>query len=112
MNTLDQLSFHVSSTAPRGVVSSDTCLHFAQRGSRVLGRYHGGTIHRGYLVGTVAGCVLQFRYAQVEVTGHVHGGRSICDIEQLSDGRLRLHEHFTWETRPGSGTNCFDQMVG
>lgn len=78
----------------------------------MFGRYQGGTVRRGYLVGTLLGAVLHFRYAQVEVAGHVHGGRSICDIERRSDGLLRLHEHFTWETRAGSGTNRFDQVAG
>ncbi len=109
--SLDGASFRVSTTAAQGVVSSDTRLHLVQRGSRVLGRYAGGTIQRGYLVGTVAGSTLRFRFAQREVTGHTHGGRSVCDIEVRSDGRLRLREHFTWETRPGAGTNTFDQIT-
>ena len=109
---LDHRTFRVSATAASGVISADTRLRFVQRGSRVLGRYDGGTIQRGCLVGTVAGSRLQFRYAQVEVAGHVHGGHSVCDIERLAAGRLRLVEHFTWETRPGSGTNCFDEVAG
>ena len=109
---LDQLTFRVSATAPDGIVSSSTRLRFAQRGSRVFGRYGGGTVRRGVLVGAVAGSTMRFRYAQVELTGHVHGGHSVCDIERLADGRLRLHEHFTWETRSGSGTNAFVQVAG
>lgn len=104
--------FKVSATADLGVVSSDTSLAFTQRGDRVLGRYHGGSIRRGLLVGELAGGVFGFRYAQVENDGHVHGGQSICDLESLPDGRLRLHEHFTWETREGAGTNVFDQVRG
>ena len=102
-------SFQVSSTAAQGVVSSETRLVFAQRGSKVLGRYSGGSIQRGYLVGNLVGTTLRFRYAQTEASGHVHGGRSYCHIEHLRGGRLRLHEHFVWETRLGSGTNTFDQ---
>jgi hypothetical protein len=109
--TLDGTSFQVSSAADDGVVSCDTHLDFVQRGSRVLGRYSGGSIQRGYLVGTLAGSVLRFRYTQTEATGHVHGGRSICDLEIRQGGRLRLREHFVWETRPGRGTNVFDQSA-
>jgi len=108
---LDNTSFQVSSTAAVGVVSADTRLDFVQRGSRVLGRYYGGSIQRGYLVGTLVRGTLRFRYAQTETTGHVHGGRSTCDLEVLQDGRLRLHEHFIWETRSGQGTNVFDQIA-
>ncbi len=102
-------SFQVSSTAETGVISSHTRLEFEQRGDRVLGRYRGGSIQRGWLVGNLSGRTLRFRYAQKETTGHVHGGRSVCDLEILPSGRLRLHEHFQWETRVGHGTNIFDQ---
>ncbi len=90
-------------------MSSNTRLVFEQRGSRVLGRYSGGSIQRGYLVGNLVGRTLRFRYAQTEASGHVHGGCSYCHIEHLRGGRLRLHEHFAWETRLGSGINTFDQ---
>lgn len=101
----------VAATAPGGVVSSETRLHLQQRGSRVLGRYAGGTIGRGYLVGRVTGSRLSFRYAQREADGHIHGGHSSCDLHLLPDGRLRLTEHFTWETRPGTGMNLFDEIA-
>ncbi len=107
---LDHTQFRVSSTAENGVVSSETRLALEQRGSRILGRYSGGSILRGYLVGTLTGSVLQFRFTQREVAGQIHGGRSVCELERLGDGRLRLHERFTWTTRVGSGTNTFDEL--
>ena len=108
---LDCIQFRVSSTADSGVVSSETLLVLAQRGIKILGRYCGGSIVRGYLVGTLTGAVLKFRFTQREVAGHIHGGRSVCELECLTDGRLRLHEHFTWTTRLGAGTNTFDQVT-
>lgn len=109
---LDGLSFQVHSTASVGVVSTETRLHLIQRGSRVFGRYEGGSIVRGCLVGQVSGYELIFRYAQREREGGIHGGRSTCALEVLSDGRLRIHEHFTWKTRGGAGTNVFEQVSG
>ena len=73
---LDGTSFQVGSTAEDGVVSRDTRLDFVQRGSKVLGRYYGGSIRRGYLVGRLTGRILRVRYAQTEATGQVHGGTS------------------------------------
>lgn len=61
-------TFQVSSTAAHGVVSSDTRLQFEQRGDRVIGRYRGGSIRRGWLVGDLVGRTLRFRYAQTEAT--------------------------------------------
>jgi hypothetical protein len=101
---------HVGSTADRGVVGSDTRLEFRQKGSRVLARYRGGAIRRGCLIGRIKGSQLPFRYAQVETSGEIHGGRSVCDVERLADGRTRSHEHFTWRARSGSGTNVFDEV--
>jgi hypothetical protein len=108
---LDHMQFRVSATAESGVVSSETRLAFVQRGIRILGRYSGGSILRGYLVGTLTGTALQFRFTQREVAGQIHGGRSVCELERISNGRLRLHEHFTWTTRVGAGTNIFDQVA-
>jgi hypothetical protein len=107
---LDGMAMYVSSTADQGVVGSDTRLHFRQKGSRVLGRYSGGAVSRGCLVGRLAGSRLVFRYAQVEASGEIHGGTSSCEVQRRRDGRTRIVEHFTWRTRPGSGTNVFDEL--
>ena len=107
---LDGLTMFVSSTAATGVVGGDTRLYFTQRGDRVAARYSGGRVARGWLVGRWVGNILRFRYAQREDGSTIHGGHSVCDVETLPDGRLRLIEHFTWGTRPGSGVNIFDEV--
>jgi hypothetical protein len=108
--SLDGLEMFVSSTAAEGVVSSDTRLRLAQKGARVLGRYQGGNVVRGCLVGRLAGDRLTFRYLQVERPGALHGGRSECEVLRRPDGRVRILEHFVWRTRTGSGTNVFDEV--
>ena len=77
----------------------------------MLGRYTGGAVDRGYLIGRLSGAELRFRYVQSEVSGEVHAGRSTCDVVLRGDGRLRIVEHFKWSTREGSGTNVFDELV-
>jgi hypothetical protein len=108
---LDGVCMVATATAELGVVDPDTRLTFYQSGSKVLGRYGGGRIARGCLVGTLSGKALVFRYVQIEASGEVHAGRSFCDLVYRSDGRLSLIEHFTWETRAGSGTNVFEQVL-
>lgn len=110
MMNLDGLTMFVSSTAATGVVSAQTRLHFAQRGERVCARYAGGSVSHGWLVGWCAGSTLRFRYAQCEDGRSIHGGESVCDVQQLSDGRVRIIEHFAWSTRPGSSINVFDEL--
>jgi hypothetical protein len=109
--TLHGLLMYVSATGERGVVSSETRIHFIQKGSRVLGRYAGGAVGRGYLIGQLSGAELRFRYAQREASGEVHAGRSTCEVMLRGDGSVRIVEHFRWSTREGSGTNVFDELV-
>jgi hypothetical protein len=107
---LDGIVMRVSGTTDRSVVDDATRLEFSQRGKRVVGRYRGGTIRRGLLVGTLSKDRLEFRYTQVESSGAIHGGHSRCEVIRKVDGYLRLIEHFTWRTRAGSGTNTFDEV--
>jgi hypothetical protein len=108
---LDRVVMYVSSTAEHGVVGAGTRLRFTQKGARVRGRYSGGAISRGCLVGTLSGAQLVFRYAQVEASsGEIHGGSSVCEVERRADQRLRIVEHFAWRTRAGCGTNVFEEI--
>jgi hypothetical protein len=107
---LDRVVMYVSSTGDCGVVDSKTRLYFAQNGSGVFARYCGGSVTRGCLVGTLSGAVLVFRYTQVEDSGQIHGGRSICEVQRTAQTGLRVIEHFTWSTRTGCGTNIFDEI--
>lgn len=100
----------VSSTGDGGVVDVETEIVFQQHGPRVVGKYRGGSIRRGVLVGAVSDLALTFRYLQVEVCGEIHGGRSTCEITRTPEGRLRILERFAWTTRAGSGTNVFDEL--
>jgi hypothetical protein len=108
---LDGRLMYVSSSAELGVVGSGTRLSFIQKGSKVLGRYRGGSVLRGCLVGSVRGATLVFRYVQREASGELHAGRSVCELRQLQSGRMRVLEHFRWSTRNGAGTNVFDEVA-
>lgn len=107
---LDGMTFFVSATAEGGVVNSATRLRFIQVGTRVIARYAGGDVTRGCLVGRWSGNRLTFRYAQRERDSAIHGGHSVCEVVHLEHGRTRIFEHFTWTTRPGAGTNVFDEV--
>ena len=76
--------------------------------------YAGGAVTRGFLVGsrtTSAGAdILDFRYVQLKADGTTSSGRCASRVELLSDGRLRLHETWSWESREGSGTSVLDEI--
>ncbi len=110
MLSLDGLRMRVVSTAEGGEVNTETLFEFAQDGLVVSARYSGGKVQLGYLVGTIGEEELCFRYAQVDDSGRLDGGHSTCEIRRLADGRIQLLEHFTWDSRAGSGTNTFEEI--
>lgn len=109
--SLHGLRMRVVATAAAGDVDTDTVFAFSQERNTVWAHYAGGAVEVGYLAGTVAAGQLVFRYAQVDRRGDVHGGHSRCDVSMLPDGRVRLLEHFQWESREGSGTNVLEEVA-
>jgi len=101
----------VVQTAPNGVVGNGTVFRFSQVGNVVEASYSGGRITTGFLVGILEGEVLSFRFCQISDRTGVDGGASTGRLEILSDGRLRIVESFTWESRSGgAGVNIFEEI--
>ena len=109
--SLDGIQMRVVSTAEGGEVNTETLFGFVQDGSVVSARYAGGKVQLGYLVGTISAEGVRFRYAQVDNDGRLDGGHSTCEISRMADGRIRLLEHFKWDSREGSGTNVFEEIA-
>ena len=101
--SLDGVKMRVVSTAEGGEVGAGTVFEFAQDGPVVSARYAGGKVYLGYLVGVLSAEGLSFRYAQVGADGRLDGGYSTCEIGLTGEGKLRLIEHFNWDSRDGSG---------
>jgi hypothetical protein len=101
----------VVQTAPNGIVGIDTVFHFHQTGAVVEARYVGGRIAVGCLVGIFDGDVLSFRFCQISDGVQIDGGASQGRLEKMSDGRLRLVESFTWESRRGKGVSIFEEVA-
>jgi hypothetical protein len=104
-------TMRVVQTAPNGVVGKGTVFRFTQVGSIVEASYSGGRIAVGHLVGILEGELLSFRFCQISDRAHIDGGASQGRLEVLSDGRLRLVESFSWESREGTGVNIFEEIA-
>jgi hypothetical protein len=104
-------SFRVASTSAGSVVSSSTVLTLAETGPYVCGRYSGGSVVDGFLIGIRSGSKLQFRYLQGDQAGTIDYGVSEAEIEVGDSGKLRIVEHYRWLSRDGSGTNVFDEVT-
>ncbi|MBX3117516.1 MAG: hypothetical protein KF784_00505 [Fimbriimonadaceae bacterium] len=108
--SLDGLRMQVVSTADNGVVNADTTFQFTQEGSTVSAHYSGGRVRQGYLVGELKADELCFRYCQLDTDGRLDGGVSTCEVSRGEDGRVRIIEHFEWQSREGAGTNIFEEL--
>jgi hypothetical protein len=86
-----------------GAATTDTTFHYAEEDGIVTATYKGGTIRRGFLVGTRSGDSLDFRYVQLHNDGSTATGHCTTELEVLTDGRVRLNETWEWESRHGSG---------
>lgn len=106
---LDGLRMNVVSTSPNGVVNAETVFEFHQEADAVWATYAGGRIQHGFLVGTLEGDSLRFKYCQRQHDGVLDGGSSIGNV-QIRNGRTRIIERFDWASREGGGENIFEQI--
>jgi hypothetical protein len=109
--SLDGRSFRDVSPAPVGDVGGETVFAYHEDvDGTVWARYGGGAVRLGFLVGTREQDGLDFRYAHVTDDGDTATGHCTSRIEQLTDGRLRLHETWAWDSREGSGTSVVEEV--
>jgi hypothetical protein len=108
---LDGRVFAAAEAVAGGQVTPETEFRFRQAGDMVWGRYSGGAIRLGFFVGTSNGQTVRFRYTQLDTDGQTATGSSVDRIEQLPDGRVRLHEQWVWDSRDGEGTSVLEERA-
>jgi hypothetical protein len=112
MSSLHGRRFRAVADVEGGDVGPQTEFEYAERDDGVVSaRYAGGAVRLGFLVGTREGDALRFRYAQLLEDGGTAGGHCESRIEELPDGRLRLHETWAWDSREGSGTSVLEETL-
>jgi hypothetical protein len=109
--SLDGRSFVGVSNTGDGDVGVATVFRYHEDGGVVWAEYGGGGVRRGYLVGTRSGAGLAFRYVHLDADGATASGRCTSRVEVLADGRVRLHETWSWESRDGSGRSVVEEVV-
>ena len=107
--SLDGRTFAVADSGG-GVATTETVFRYAEGKGVVTASYEGGTIRRGFLVGTREGDSLDFRYVQLHEDGSTATGHCTTKLELLPDGRVRLNETWEWESRPGSGRSVAEEL--
>lgn len=110
--SLDGRRFRDATPAPGGDVGGDTVFEYHEHADgTVWARYEGGAVRLGYLVGTRAGDVLDFRYAHVTTAGETAAGHCTSRIVVLPDGRIRLEERWQWESKEGAGESVVEEVA-
>lgn len=105
---LDGRTFAASAVAGPGDVDGRTRFRYRQEGDVVWADYSGGGVVHGHLVGLRRGGRLDFRYVHLDTAGDTAVGHCESVVERVGE-RLRLHERWRWENRPGSGTSVLDE---
>lgn len=89
--------FSPVTNSDNGEVSADVIFHYTQKDRILTCQYAGGKILMGHLIGLVDanGCI-DMRYHQVNKEGLLMTGICTSTPEVMADGRIRLHERWTW----------------
>lgn len=97
---------------PGGDVGPDTRFSYHQNGDVVWATYGGGRVQFGTMIATVCSDgTLDARYQQVSSDGLIKTGRCRSTPEFLPDGRVRLHEDWTWtEGDLGTGSSIVEEL--
>lgn len=107
--SMDGRTFVGVRNSSSGEVSGDTVFRYRERDGTVWAEYVGGSVLRGYLVGTRSGDDLDFRYVHLSVAGATASGHCTARLETLADGRIRSHEMWQWESREGAGSSVVEE---
>lgn len=93
-----------------GEVGPETVFDYHESDGEIWASYVGGTVVRGFLVGTRSGDTLNFRYAQLNRDGETSTGRCESQITVTDSGKLRLSETWAWESKLGQGTSAVEEI--
>lgn len=107
--SLDGRTFVAVENSASGEVSAQTVFCYHQKGDTIWAEYSGGSVQKGFLVGTIdADNHLHFTYQHLNNEGVLKSGecRSIPKIE---NSRLRFYEQWKW-TGGEAGTSIIEEI--
>jgi len=98
--------------SPTGQVSGDTIFLYQQHENILTATYSGGSIHQGHMLGIVNDDnSLDLMYHHLDEHQSLKSGHCHSVPEILEDGRIRLHEKWSW-TYPtiGDGNSVVEEI--
>ena len=110
--TYDNRLFAPHTTTENGEANISTVFHYHQHEQIVWATYQGGAIKFGTLIAKINDDdSLDMRYSHVNINDEMMTGKCHSIPEILHDGRLRLHETWTWTSGDeSSGTSIIEEI--
>ena len=107
--TVDDKIFTAVKNSESGEVSDQTIFCYHQKGNVIWAEYSGGSIVKGFLIGTMdEDHNLHFNYQHMNTDGNLRTGS--CDSSPaLENGKLRFNEKWKW-TMGGEGTSVIEEI--
>ena len=107
--SLEDKYFTAIENSESGEVSGDTVFSYHQKGNAIWAEYSGGSIEKGFLLGTMdENHKLHFTYQHINTEGEIKSGA--CDSKpQIENGKLRFYESWEW-TNGEKGTSIIEEI--
>ena len=107
--SLEDKFFTAIENSESGEVSGDTVFSYHQKGNAIWAEYSGGSIVKGFLLGTMdENHNLHFTYQHINTEGEIKSGA--CDSKpQIENGKLRFYESWKW-TNGEEGTSIIEEI--
>ena len=107
--SLDGRNFVAVQNSESGEVSEQTVFGYHQKDNAVWAEYLGGSIVKGFLIGTMDGnrC-LSFSYQHLNINGELKSG-SCHSRPCVENGKLRFYEEWQWASGE-TGTSIIEEL--
>jgi len=104
--------FRAISNSPKGEVEGNTIFHYYQRDNILWATYAGEQIQFGTITGIVhENGHLTFSYQHVNQNNEIMTGLCKSKPELLENGKIRLHESWTWTCKDlSSGESIIEEF--
>lgn len=105
--------FRTIANSEGGDVDAATTFHYHQHDDVVWATYTGGAVRFGTLLARRdAAGNLDMRYQHMSLDGGFKAGRCQSRPERMRDGRLRLHERWSWtDGAVGAGVSLVEEVA-
>ena len=104
--------FRAIENSENGETSNETIFEYRQKENILTSKYSGGQIIEGHLIGKVDSLGnIEMRYHQINTKGELMTGICNSKPELLSNGKIRLHETWSWTSGDkSSGKSILEEI--